>query len=268
MKHPETYLETKLEDIVFEDRNKAYGAYTLRRDTNRFLSIGLVIGFMFVTIISGFSLTGKKAVTAYEPEIFDTMEVEFLEKELPKPEVIVEQPAPQKTVQHATQAFLEMVVSNNPIDSVFDDVPKIEDLDPNIAIGLQTIKGTGGDPIIEDPKITVTTIIKEPDFRMVAEQMPEFIGGYIRMNKWLAGEIRYPEKAKDIGVEGTVYVSFIINTDGSIVDAKIERGIGFGCDEEALRAVGDMPNWIPGKQNGKAVRVKQTIPIKFELVND
>lgn len=99
----------------------------------------------------------------------------------------------------------------------------------------------------------------------IVEEMPSFPGGDIERNKFLAQSIVYPRQASENGIQGTVYVSFIVNTDGKIEDVKILRGIGGGCDEEALRVVKHMPRWKPGMQDGKKVRFLYTMPVHFKL---
>jgi protein TonB len=106
---------------------------------------------------------------------------------------------------------------------------------------------------------------EEPDFFVVVEDMPEFPGGEADMYKWLGKNIKYPQVAKENGIEGKVFVRFIVNEKGKVQDAQVLRGIGGGCDEEALRVVKDMPAWKPGKQRGKPVRVQFTIPIHYQL---
>jgi len=103
-----------------------------------------------------------------------------------------------------------------------------------------------------------------PVFTLV-EEMPSFPGGDAERNKFLAENIVYPQLAMESGIQGTVYMSFIVNTDGKIADVKIIRGIGGGCDEEALRVVKLMPNWKPGRQNGKTVRTLFNMPVYFKL---
>lgn len=99
----------------------------------------------------------------------------------------------------------------------------------------------------------------------VVEVMPEFPGGRKNLLSYIAEKIVYPERAKKNGVHGRVFVSFIVEADGRVAEAKILRGIGTGCDEEALRVVNSMPNWKAGMQKGKAVRVQYNLPIKFAL---
>ncbi len=100
---------------------------------------------------------------------------------------------------------------------------------------------------------------------VVVDQQPEFAGGMSKLYKYLSETINYPERAKRDSIQGRVFVSFIVEKDGSITDVKLLRGIGSGCDEEAVRAVAEMPNWKPGEMKGKSVRVRFNLPIKFTL---
>jgi len=99
----------------------------------------------------------------------------------------------------------------------------------------------------------------------IVEVQPEFPGGEKARQKYLANNIQYPAIAQKNNIEGIVYVSFIIETDGTLTDIKIIKGIGAGCDEEVVRVIKNMPKWKPGKQNGKTVRVKINMPVKFSL---
>lgn len=105
---------------------------------------------------------------------------------------------------------------------------------------------------------------KDPLFQVV-EQMPEYIGGKEAMYSYLQSNIKYPEAAKKAETEGTVYLSFVVEKDGKITSVEVLRGVGDGCDEEAVRVVKNMPEWNPGKQRGQVVRVAYTLPIKFNL---
>jgi protein TonB len=107
--------------------------------------------------------------------------------------------------------------------------------------------------------------VEEQQIFMVVETAPSFPGGDVARMKFLQDNIRYPQMARESGIQGTVYVTFVVERDGSVTDVKILRGIGGGCDEEALRVVSNMPRWEPGKQRGKPVRVQFNMPIKFTL---
>lgn len=99
----------------------------------------------------------------------------------------------------------------------------------------------------------------------IVDEMPEFPGGVEAMMKYMAENVKYPEKAKDEEISGRVFISFVIEKDGSVSNVKVLRGIGGGCDEEAVRVISSMPKWKPGKQKGEAVRVSYQIPIMFKL---
>ncbi|MBL4624422.1 MAG: energy transducer TonB [Flavobacteriales bacterium] len=111
------------------------------------------------------------------------------------------------------------------------------------------------------------SVVEELEIFTVVEQMPEYPGGQDEMMIFLGENIKYPDAAKDAGIQGTVYVKFILYEDGSIKDVKVMRGIGGGCDEEAIRVVKMMPNWKPGRQRGENVRVSFILPIRFTLSN-
>ena len=112
---------------------------------------------------------------------------------------------------------------------------------------------------------TIEKVDEEAEIFGMVEQMPCFRGGEQKLFEFIGNNVVYPQEAKDAGVEGKVFVEFYIEKDGTVCDAKVLRGIGYGCDEEALRVVGLMPKWRPGKQRGQCLRVRYVLPIKFEL---
>ncbi len=101
----------------------------------------------------------------------------------------------------------------------------------------------------------------------VVEKQPEFPDGMKAMRAYIDKHLVYPEEARKAGITGTVFVAFVINADGSIQDAQVLKGIGYGCDEQAVQLILGMPHWIPGRQQGKAVRVKYNLPIRFGIRN-
>lgn len=103
---------------------------------------------------------------------------------------------------------------------------------------------------------------------MVVENPPSFPGGDKARIDFLVKNLVYPKHAREAGIEGIVYVTFVIETDGIVSNIEILRGIGGGCDEETVRVIKLMPKWIPGKQNGKEVRVQYNMPLKFTLTNE
>jgi protein TonB len=108
-------------------------------------------------------------------------------------------------------------------------------------------------------------VAEEEEIFTVVESYPEFPGGEAALYNFLGKNLRYPDMAKETGISGKVYVTFIVEKDGSITDVKLARGIGGGCDEEALRVVNLMPKWTPGKQRGIPVRVRYIFSVRFTL---
>jgi len=108
-------------------------------------------------------------------------------------------------------------------------------------------------------------VIEEEEIFTIVEKMPEFPGGLKALFGYLKKKLKYPAMAKDAGIKGKVYVTFIVDKDGSITNVEVLRGIGGGCDEEAIKVVKEMPKWEPGRQRNKPVRVQYNLPISFIL---
>ena len=115
------------------------------------------------------------------------------------------------------------------------------------------------------PEVVEEEEVEEQQIFQVVEEMPEFPGGMAECLKFLAKNIKYPTIAQENGVQGRVIVQFVVNQDGSIVDPVVVRSVDPYLDKEALRVIKMMPKWKPGKQRGKAVRVKYTVPVTFKL---
>ena len=120
------------------------------------------------------------------------------------------------------------------------------------------------DTEIEFIEETAEEVVEDEIFTIV-QDMPSFPGGDGAMLSYLGKNIKYPTLAKDGGIQGTVYVTFVVEKDGRVSDVKVLRGIGGGCDEEAIRVVKSMPRWTPGKQRGKPVKVQYNLPCRFVL---
>lgn len=105
----------------------------------------------------------------------------------------------------------------------------------------------------------------EAEIFTIVEQMPSFPGGEQKLLEYVAKNTKYPQIAQDNGIQGRVFVSFVVETDGSISNVKVTRSLGGGCDEEAVRVIESMPKWEPGKQRGQVVRVSYQIPVNFKL---
>ena len=151
--------------------------------------------------------------------------------------------------------------------TLFKEVENNKDELPEIEIMVETNPFEKIEPYKLPEKSIEETDPSEPDFFLIAEKMPEYPGGEAALRKYLAGNTVYPKIARETGISGVVYVSFIIEPDGSISNIRALREVPGGCTEEAIRVVREMTGWAPGMQRGKAVRVCMNLPVYFKLLN-
>ena len=122
---------------------------------------------------------------------------------------------------------------------------------------------------VDSPVVEPPLVVEEKEEEhimcgpMVNEAMP--VGGYINFYRYINQNLKYPARARRMGIEGRVYLQFIVEKDGSLIDIKVVRGLGSGCDKEAIRLLKRAPKWIPAKYRGKLVRVQRYVPIRFLL---
>jgi periplasmic protein TonB len=250
-------LTTTRNDMVFADRNREYGAFVLRRDyakrllmavVGSVLVFGLAVGLP--KIIAAFSgdaevVEAKKIVDVN----LDLFEEEKKEEPPPPP---VEPPPPVK-IESVQFTQLEAV------DEPVDEPPPTQEVLTETNAGTVTQEGEK----IDEPPPPVEAA--EPQIFTIVEEMPSFPGGEAELFKYLGKTVKYPPMAQDAGITGVVYMTFVVDEQGKVRDPKVLRGIGGGCDEEAIRVVKAMPAWEPGKQRGKPVRVQYNLPIRFTL---
>jgi periplasmic protein TonB len=169
-----------------------------------------------------------------------------------------------------SETLLDIPIINQPPPPPPKEQPEIEEIDDDVEIE-EKLEVTFNLDIPEDhvfAEIEIPEAPKDDEADVifeVVEKSPEPQGGMESWNRYLQNNLKYPNQAKRMGVQGTVYVAFVVNTDGSIQDTEILSGIGAGCDEEALRVIKNAPKWIPGRQRGRPVRVKMSLPIRFKL---
>jgi protein TonB len=215
----------------------------LENKRNSFLMIGVVTVLSFTLMAFEYSWEVITTPSA-DPSIYiDLLECEIAPISVPK----VEKPI-VSTKQQLSNVFkiVEELVTVEPGAKVVE--PDFNTMEPNF--------GT-----IDMP---VEVIVEEKEFTIV-EEMPSFPGGEKALFSYLSSNIHFPQMAVDAGITGTVYVQFVVSKTGEIEKIKLLRGIGGGCDEEAIRVINSMPRWNAGKQRGKAVNVRYNMPIKFSL---
>ncbi len=163
-------------------------------------------------------------------------------------------PPPQPQIE--TVQFVAVEAADEPVEA---PPPTQEDLSETTA-STTTQEGQKIDAPPPPPPV------EEPTYDLAAvQEQPDFPGGMAKMYAYLQKNTKYPDMEFDAGIQGKVYVEFVVERDGSVEDVKIRRGVSPGLDKEALRAVKSMPKWSPGKMNGKAVKVRFTIPVDFKL---
>ena len=250
--------------LVFADRNKSYGAYVIRQDYSRtvlmaFLTSSLLlIFFVCIPLIKSLFSSDTDQVAAFSETEINLMQPPPIDEAQPPPPP----PPPPPPVQQTIKFTPPVVVKDEEVPQ--DEPPPTQEELKDVAAGAVTQEGVEG--AIDLPVDEPGTGDAPPEIFTIVEEMPSFPnGGEAALVKYLSENIRYPARARENGISGNVFVTFVIGKDGKVADAKILRGIGGGCDEEALRVVNAMPPWRPGKQRGEPVLVQFNLPIKFTL---
>ena len=255
-------------DLVFEGKNQAYGAYKLRKGTTR-RNILAMISILAAAVLV-FSIVAIKSVIEASQGKVDATQVTELSALKQKPKVNTE---PEKVVERVKSSvkFTAPVIKRDDQVKPEDEIKTQEEImSTKTAIGAIDVKGND-DAAGEVLKIKEAVAQPEPKPEIetkifeVVEQMPTFPGGDAALMKFLSDNVKYPVVAQENGVQGRVVISFVVERDGSITDVKVARSVDPSLDREAARVVKSMPNWIPGKQNGSAVRVKYNVPVSFRL---
>lgn len=271
-------LQADVLDILFDNRNKAYGAYELRKNYHKRLkkSMMIVTTLLLITVSAPIvaSMFDKPIVIDLpndEPRIIKNVEVIIPKEPEPKvPEVKPLKPTdPVNTIANTTP-IIELANEVNDADlpptkeALKDAVSGIENNEGEgtEVLDLPNNDGEGTAIIPQEPAPNDNEIFDDVD----VSQMPEFPGGEEELMRYLAQNIQYPKQALDGNTEGRVLIGFVVNKEGEIDDVKVLRSIGDGCDEEAVRVIHKMPKWKPGKNNGKLVNVFYNLPVTFQLM--
>jgi periplasmic protein TonB len=213
----------------------------LTKRTGMFMNLGLLISVglvLFAFEYKSFDDQNLKDLGQVSDDFEELLDIPITEQPPPPPPPI-EQPI---------------------IEEIPDEVEIEEKIEVNFDVDVKE------ETVIKEVVIADAPVVEKADEIFdVVENAPNPPGGMEGWNQYLSKNLKYPTQARRMGIEGTVYVVFVVNTDGSIQDVEILRGIGGGCDEEALRVVKNAPKWEPGKQRGRPVRVRMRLPIRFKL---
>lgn len=214
-----------------------------KKTTGVLIGLVLILAAMFVA----FEWTERDVVITADSGI---QEVAFEEEMVP----ITEQEEPKQAPPPPEAPKVEEVLQIADNDANVEETTIQSNEDKGEAVEIKYV-----------PAVVEEEEVEEQQIFQVVEEMPEFPGGMAECMKFLAKDIKYPTIAQENGVQGRVIVQFVVNKDGTIVDPVVVRSVDPYLDKEALRVIKAMPKWKPGKQRGKAVRVKYTVPVTFRL---
>ena len=263
-------------DLVFEGKNQAYGAYQLRKSTvsrNVKALISMFVGFAIIAAIVIAKVQIENAIARSVAVETDVELSKLAEKKEAKVEK-KEQPKVEQTVVEKVKSSVKFTAPEIKKDSEVkpeEELKSQEDLNKtNTAIGAFDVKGndeSAGEVLKAKEVIAQPEPPKQEETKVfdVVEEMPSFPGGPGALMSFLSSNIKYPVVAEENGIQGRVIVAFVVERDGSITDVRVVKSVDQSLDKEAVRVVKSMPRWIPGKQNGSAVRVKYTVPVTFRL---
>lgn len=274
-------------ELVFEGRNKAYGAYDLRSKAGRrhlYALIDIIIGILAIGGIVAGTIAAKEALAASMDEGDAVTELSELKKDEPKKEEkkveVKQEEIPQKQ-EVLVKSSIQFTVPEI-VDQV-DESKKMKTQDElqhtNVAISSITIEGNSDHGInVEDlrdnqvmgngeakPVASSAVVEEEAKVYNVVEQPPTFPGGEAALLKYIATHVKYPQIAQEQEIQGVVNLRFVVKEDGSVGDVQVAKSLESHCDQEAVRVVKSLPRFIPGKQQGKAVKVWFSLPVRFQL---
>jgi len=264
-------------DLVFEGRNKAYGAYRLRKSTTK-RNILAMVAVVLLLIVAFIILTVKNFVDEQRAKVAMTQVAELTNYDQPKKKAEVKQKKVEVEPERVVERVKSSIKFTAPVIKKDEEVKPDEELktqdelmSTKTAIGTFDVKGNDD---ANGAILKAKEVIAEPEppkheeenkvFDIV-EQQPLFPGGPAALMKYLSENTKYPVVAQENGVQGRVTVQFVVEKDGSISDVHVLRGVDPSLDKEAVRVVKSMPRWTPGKQNGITVRVNYRVPVLFRL---
>ena len=253
-------------ELVFEAKNHAYGAYELRKNSSRrHLRALIIASAIFVFIVSTPLLFRQILHKKAADKDVSVRILTDIKIDQPKEDEIVRELPPPPPVRN-TIKFIPPVIKPDELVAE-EELPVTQKEVIETTAAVSNIVFDKGTDDVAAPVATVNNQITEETDQPYSyvEQMPQYPGGELEMIKFIRLNLRYPPMAQENRITGTVVVNFVVDRDGKITRVKVIRGVGGGCDEEAVRVISKMPTWSPGKQGGKAVLVSFTVPIRYSL---
>lgn len=271
-------------DLVFEERNKRYGAYRLRQTSYRRYLVAFLIVMVITAIVSVLpqlygvveNITQKDLGPMEQTVELSVLPIEEqVPEELIKEEIIQpgEVSPPPPALKSSMQFVPPVIARDEEVSSENQFAKTQQELQSStLQISIADVMGTDEQHGIDISELSrpvelaVEDLVVEEDKPLEnAEQAPSFPGGLEALSKYLSENIQYPISARENGIQGKVIIKFVVSRTGDIMDIQVTRGVDASLNQEAVRVVQSMPRWIPGKQKGKAVSVYFTLPVEFRL---
>ena len=258
-------------ELVFTGKNKEYGAYELRKDSSSRHIRALLIVAAGATLIMVLPAIIKSVIPQHAKE--QVLEVTTLsdlkmETKVPEENVIRNLEAPPPPKLKSTIKFTPPVIKADKEVNDNEEIKTQEELTTSkMAISVADVQGTDSEDAIDiaDLKDNKEVIQEEAKPYTAVEQMPEYPGGTTELLKYISEHLKYPVLAAEQGIQGSVTIRFVVSPTGEVTDVEILRKLDPSCDKEAIRVIKSLPKWMPGKQNGRAVPVYFTVPVRFKL---
>ena len=272
-------IDNRWSDLMFENRNKEYGAYVLRRQTTA-RNIKSIITVLILFALVMVYMVAKNAYDDYQAKHqaqTQVTELTALQEQKKEAKVERKEVVKQEKIEQVVEKVKSSIKFTAPVIKKDDEVrpedemkSQDEIMNSKVAVGFANVIGNDENgEVLKAKEALVTEPVKpkEEENKVfdVVEQMPSFPGGMAALMAYLQKNIKYPPVAEENGIQGRVVCSFVVERDGSVTDIKVAKSVDPSLDKEAVRVVGAMPRWIPGKQNGQSVRVKYTLPVTFRL---
>lgn len=267
-------------DIVFENRNHEYGAYQIRKSSTRNSILSIVGMFSFLGLAFGlivlFSSFKDKYIetpdVAIPQDTFFILRPEMFPIEEPEIELLAQEaaatPAPIESVE-----LVDPTIVPDPTVGTEPPIPTQEEMAGKTISTTTNTEGSGGEN--REPNENIggegsgkgagPGIGAPNEIGITADRMPEFPGGEIALMNYVRKNARYTPMANENKISGTMYISFVVNESGKVIMPKIERGLGFGMDEMLMNVIANLPDFTPAEQNGRKVKIRMMLPVKFEL---
>lgn len=258
-------------ELIFQDKNKEYGAYKMRSESPKRHNLAMII--VVILAIIGFSIpkliefaTPEKKEVMTEVTVLSKLdEAEVKDDEIKKLEPV----APPPPALKSSIKFTAPVIKKDEEVRDEDEIKTQEEItNTKVAISIADVKGNdelNGKDIADLKEVITQAPVEEEKPYVAVEQMPQFPGGDAELLSFISKNLHYPTIAQENGIQGKVYIRFVVSATGAVKDVQVLKSLDPYCDKEAIRVIKALPNWIPGKQNGKNVPVYYTVPITFKL---